>query len=67
MYGLFRISFDYYCWEDLICVSAVYENLERYYSENATRYPLYSEEQSEKIKSGRTEEFHYVIKEVLEV
>lgn len=72
MYGLFEITFDYYSWETLIAVSAVKDNLilyhERGYDDNAAKnYPLYNVEKSDEIIEGRTEEFHFVIKEVLEI
>lgn len=66
MFGLFKISFDYYTWKDLVCVSDSSEKLEqRYYTkEKESHYPLYSEEKSKEIRKGRTEEFHYTISEV---
>lgn len=67
MFGLFKISFDYYAWEDLVCVSAVKESLEKFYKENIGDYPLYNKEKSDEIKEGRSEEYHYVILEVKEI
>lgn len=71
MYGLFELTFDYYCWEELVAVSAVKENLEKHYAEidsgNFTKCRLYGEKQSRIIVSGDSEECHYVITPVLEV
>tara|TARA_R110002020_G_C15873861_1_gene738398 strand:- start:312 stop:515 length:204 start_codon:yes stop_codon:yes gene_type:complete len=61
MYGLFKMSFDYYCWEDLIGVSDSVDKLKAYHSDNIDCYPLYSKEKSSEIRDGRTEEFHCVI------
>ena len=73
MYGLFKITFDYYSWTDLVCVSAVRENLEHYYRDEvkahpfAEKAPLYDKKKSDEIKEGRSEEFHFVILELEEV
>jgi len=67
MYGLFKLTFDYYCWEDLIVVSAVKENLVSHYDKINDGYPLISKQESLEIKESRSEVFHYVILDVLEI
>jgi len=67
MYGLFKLTFDYYCWEDLIVVSAVKENLVSYYDKINDGYPLISKQESLEIKESRSDVFHYVILDVLEI
>jgi len=66
MYGLFKISFDYYAWEHLVCVSDSKEKLEQRYDvkEKEYGYPLYNEDKSKEIRRGRTEEYHYTISSV---
>lgn len=72
MYGLFKITFNYYEWEDLMAVSAVKDNLIIYHkmgcgNKASKNYPLYGEKKSDEIIRGGSEEFHFVIKEVLEI
>ncbi len=67
MYGLFKMTADYYWWEDLVCVSAIPENLESYHKKNDLRYPLISEKQSTEIRNSRKETPHYVIHTVKEI
>lgn len=67
MYGLFKVTFDYYSWEDVVAVSDVMENLERHYKGLGVNYPLYGETRSDQIIEGRSEEYHYTIKKIPEV
>ncbi|MCP3702303.1 MAG: hypothetical protein GY954_05140 [Alteromonas sp.] len=67
MFGLFKVTFDYYKWEDLVCVSAVKCTLERFHKDNVNDHPLLSEEESKEISDRREEKFHYVILEVKEI
>lgn len=68
MYGLFKMTADYYWWEDIICVSAVKENLEKYYEEEIEDgLPLFSREKSDEVRDGRVETYHYVIGAVKEI
>jgi len=70
IYGLFKITFDYYCWEDLIAVSESEESLSSHYKDIEKLhygYPIYSHEKSSEIRGGRSEEFHFVIMKVKRV
>lgn len=68
MYGLFKMTADYYWWEDIICASASKENLEKYYeAEIKDGLPLLSREKSDEVRDGRAQNFHYVIGAVKEI
>jgi hypothetical protein len=63
MLGLFKMTFDYYTWEDLICISDSSEKLVKRYNqkEKESGYPLFDIDKSRYVREGRTEEHHYVI------
>lgn len=64
MLGLFEITWDYYCWEDLICVSDSRYMLRDEYKKIDQNDPLLSEDDSHIIYREHTEIAHYVIKKV---
>ncbi len=68
MFGLFKNTYDYYEWHDLVCVSQTKEKLEKHYKEiepNQHEKPiLYGDEQ--KIAAD-CERVHYTIEPVLVV
>lgn len=60
MFGLFKCSYDYYEWRDLVCVSDSVEKLKAYYGEFIDDYLLVEDEQEhEKLKNN--ESSHYYI------
>ena len=73
MFGLFRNTFDYHRFVELIAVSKSRENLEAHYDEmpndtnSGTKWPMFTEEKSDDDKTRLNEWLHYVIKEVKEV
>jgi hypothetical protein len=67
MYGLFRVSFDWYRISDLLCVSSDKERLREYYQEHANGRPLYDEEESNSDNTWRRSVDHFAILEVKEI
>jgi len=63
MYGLFKNTYDYYEWHDLVVVSAVKENLQKKAEEED--YPLLEGKAQEDAKDE--EMIHFEIHEVDEI
>jgi len=70
MYGLFKITFDGYVFEELVCVSKSKEKLEDYYTNSTMgdidrRYVLVDNKESEKNICQKIDINHYVIIKVI--
>ena len=63
MYGLFKNSYDYYEWHDLIAVSENIEKLIARHDSIGDGYPLITDNKK-RIKAKNNETYHYVIEEV---
>jgi len=65
IYGLFKITWDYYSWEDLEVASDSTKSLENYYLERGdASIPLLSKDKSNKVIEKGEELFHYVIRRI---
>lgn len=65
MYGLFEYSYDYYEWENLICVSDSVDRLKEYYKDKSVLDdPLVSSDE-EHDHLASCEKYHYQINRVL--
>lgn len=67
MYGLFRISYDYYKFEDLVCISDEKNKLKKYYKTISPSSPLLKRKESNLITDLGTEKEHYVILKIKQV
>lgn len=65
MYGLFRNTYDYYEWHDLVAVSAVKENLIKRFEAEGSNYPLLEGGAQE--AAADNEDAHYEICDVEEI
>jgi len=65
MFGLFKNSYDYYEWHDLVCVSTSESSLQEHYKSLGSNCPLLSE--AEQVSAAMHEEYHYVIEPIVVV
>lgn len=64
MFGLFRNSYDYYRWHDLICVSISKSNLRAKYKSLNESEALLKAGSTEQKDADSSEQCHYVIEPV---
>lgn len=66
MYGLFKYTFDYYTWEDLVCVSDKKINLVKHAIELDKDSPIVDlgENKKEHVRLSRNGTEHFGIREI---
>ena len=66
MYGLFKNSYDWHKWTDLLCASNSKKKLIEYAknSKNSNKYKLFVDGSESQEAAADNEETHYVIEEI---
>ena len=64
MFGLFKCTYDYYEWMDIVCVAKTRETLVEYCEKRGDRLVV-DEDEHEKLKDG--EYMHFHIREVTDI
>lgn len=64
MFGLFKCTYDYYEWMDIVCVAKTRETLVEYCEKRGDRLVV-DEDEHEKLKDGEYTHFH--IREVTDI